>query len=278
MSKRSLQRNKIFVAADVEEKCREGKCWITKDGRVYDVTAFACDHPGGEDVLLAYAGKDVGEIMASDDEHRHSDSAYELLAEYQVGILGREAKIVDGDAQIDEDFYPQETAVVDDYKAHQFLDLDRPLVMQIVNASFSKNFYLQQVHQPRHLPQPARFFGPDVLEMVTRTHWWVVPLIWGPITAALFARSVAQQQPHFSPYNPLEWTFGGTQLAWTMACFFFGNFVWTVLEYGLHRFLFHVDDFLPDRPIFLALHFLLHGQSCRANGGGLIVPREVSGR
>jgi hypothetical protein len=27
----------------------------------------------------------------------------------------------------------------------------------------------------------------------------------------------------------------------------------------LHRFLFHIDEMLPDRPIFLVLHFLLHG-------------------
>lgn len=44
-----------------------------------------------------------------------------------------------------------------------------------------------------------------------------------------------------------------------MLCFFFGNFFWTVLEYGMHRFLFHIDDILPDHPVFLTLHFLLHG-------------------
>jgi 4-hydroxysphinganine ceramide fatty acyl 2-hydroxylase len=32
-----------------------------------------------------------------------------------------------------------------------------------------------------------------------------------------------------------------------------------MLEYGLHRFLFHIDYWLPDRPFFLMLHFLLHG-------------------
>ena len=45
----------------------------------------------------------------------------------------------------------------------------------------------------------------------------------------------------------------------TMMCFFFGNLVWTILEYTLHRFLFHVDYYLPDAPWALTLHFLLHG-------------------
>jgi 4-hydroxysphinganine ceramide fatty acyl 2-hydroxylase len=41
--------------------------------------------------------------------------------------------------------------------------------------------------------------------------------------------------------------------------FMIGNVIWTILEYGMHRFLFHVDEWLPDRPFFLMLHFLLHG-------------------
>ncbi|KAJ3745242.1 inositolphosphorylceramide-B C-26 hydroxylase, partial [Lentinula raphanica] len=45
----------------------------------------------------------------------------------------------------------------------------------------------------------------------------------------------------------------------TLICFFIGNFIWTLLEHIFHRFLFHVDYYLPDKPIFLLLHFLLHG-------------------
>lgn len=49
--------------------------------------------------------------------------------------------------------------------------------------------------------------------------------------------------------------------AWslTFACFLLGNLIWTLLEYGFHRFLFHVDGLLPDMPAFLTLHFLMHG-------------------
>jgi 4-hydroxysphinganine ceramide fatty acyl 2-hydroxylase len=48
-------------------------------------------------------------------------------------------------------------------------------------------------------------------------------------------------------------------VAKTLACFFLGNFIWTILEYTLHRFLFHIDEWLPDKPIFLVLHFMMHG-------------------
>jgi hypothetical protein len=35
--------------------------------------------------------------------------------------------------------------------------------------------------------------------------------------------------------------------------------IWTILEYVFHRFLFHIDEVLPDQPLFLTLHFLMHG-------------------
>jgi 4-hydroxysphinganine ceramide fatty acyl 2-hydroxylase len=45
----------------------------------------------------------------------------------------------------------------------------------------------------------------------------------------------------------------------TLLSFFMGNIIWTMLEYGMHRFVFHVDEMLPDRPLFLTMHFLAHG-------------------
>lgn len=38
-----------------------------------------------------------------------------------------------------------------------------------------------------------------------------------------------------------------------------GMLVWTFIEYALHRWLFHVDDILPDNGWALTGHFLLHG-------------------
>ena len=52
------------------------------------------DHPGGDDILLQYAGGDVGQIMGDESEHVHSASAYEMMDEYKVGELGGDEKIV----------------------------------------------------------------------------------------------------------------------------------------------------------------------------------------
>lgn len=100
--------------------------------------------------------------------------------------------------------------------------------------------------------------------MFTRTPWYVVPMIWLPIAASLFYRSAQQYtlleqgKPELVPFRTAV-TFTPTAMASTTGLFALGVFIWTLLEYTLHRFLFHVDELLPDAGPFLTLHFLLHG-------------------
>ena len=85
-------------------------------------------------------------------------------------------------------------------------------------------------------------FSPRILAVFTKTAWWVIPAFWLPIIAALvwpFARD-----------------FGVVS---TLMLMCLGIFVWTLVEYAVHRFLFHVDEVLPNVPPILLVHFLLHG-------------------
>ena len=159
------KRFRILTAEDVEEHASPRSCWVTRDGKVYDVTEFLPDHPGGDDLILKYAGKDVGEIMKDSTEHDHSNSAYNMLDEFIIGRLGADAGIIDENWVATEDFKPDETDASRDYEKNQFLDLRKPLLRQFFSANFSKSYYLQQIHQPRHVVHSARLFGPEFLEV-----------------------------------------------------------------------------------------------------------------
>lgn len=260
------KRVRIFATEDVANHRSAGSCWVVLRGKVYDVTAFIPDHPGGEDFILKNAGSDVENIMKDRDLHAHSDAAYDMLEEYVIGRLGTQATTVSDDWEAADDFKPEDTDTAEDFAKTQFLDLRQPLLWQMWQANFSKSYYLKQVHQPRHLKHSARLFGPDILEMFTRTVWYVVPMVWLPIAINLFVRSMLQfTMPLPSVWDNPVYPFSKLSsltldmFMSTLPFFFLGNIIWTLLEYGMHRFLFHIDELLPDKPVFLTLHFLLHG-------------------
>ena len=75
---------KQFKVADVAAHNKEKDLWIIIDGKVYDVTSFTDEHPGGVDTLLDVAGMDG---TAEFEGVGHSDSARNDLAKYLVGEL-----------------------------------------------------------------------------------------------------------------------------------------------------------------------------------------------
>ncbi|EME31009.1 Cytochrome b5 [Galdieria sulphuraria] len=63
--------------------------WIVIDGKIYDVTQFLDEHPGGEEVLLEVAGRDATREF---EDVGHSDEARELREKYLVGVVRKETK------------------------------------------------------------------------------------------------------------------------------------------------------------------------------------------
>jgi len=265
--------------ADVRSHNNTKSCYVTIGSKVYDVTDFLEDHPGGSELVLEYAGKDVEHILKDEASHFHSDAAYEILEESLVGFIATEpiingatksakpAEIVPllpsaaGKAELNgltrengkplyaatgmssEADLSRETDPDKDYKEHKFLDLSKPLLMQVWNGGFSKDFYLEQVHRPRHYKggDSAPLFG-NFLEPLSKTPWWIVPTLWWP--CVVIVTSIAMQ---------------GLSKPATAGYFAFGLCFWTIIEYILHRCLFHLDEHLPDNRVGITLHFLLHG-------------------
>ncbi|PYH89745.1 mitochondrial cytochrome b2 [Aspergillus ellipticus CBS 707.79] len=53
--------SKVFDAAEVAKHNTPESCWVILYGKVYDVTDFLSEHPGGSRIILKLAGKDATE-------------------------------------------------------------------------------------------------------------------------------------------------------------------------------------------------------------------------
>lgn len=259
-----------FTRDDVESHASSNDCFVTIGDNVYDVTDFLDSHPGGPELVLEYAGKDIAAILKDEVSHTHTEAAYEILEESLVGFLvpkkaanghangngqangnghaNGHANGVNGDAHTNGNgtangsvngrwVHPRtgmscaedlnkETDTGEDYKKHKFLDLNKPLFPQVWFGGFSKEFYLDQVHRPRHYKggQSAPFFG-NFLEPLSKTPWWVVPTLWWPCVS----------------YGVYVASKGFDSLFAEFLYFLVGIWFWTLFEYLLHRFLFHLD-------------------------------------
>jgi len=59
-------------------------CWVVIYDRVYDVTKFLREHPGGEDVIIDHAGRDATIAFHGTG---HSSDAIEIMRDYLIGEL-----------------------------------------------------------------------------------------------------------------------------------------------------------------------------------------------
>ncbi|KAK1255406.1 hypothetical protein MKX08_009401 [Trichoderma sp. CBMAI-0020] len=49
------------AASEILQHNKRGDIWIVVDGEVYDITQFAPEHPGGQEIIYKFAGKDASE-------------------------------------------------------------------------------------------------------------------------------------------------------------------------------------------------------------------------
>jgi 4-hydroxysphinganine ceramide fatty acyl 2-hydroxylase len=120
--------------------------------------------------------------------------------------------------------------------------------------------YLEFIHSPIHLPFTARLFDWNFFESFSKTFWWVVPLIWVPVSMYfLYFGLLSDVAPGRSINNYVSLRSDNFNILVVILLYLTGLLIWTKLEYVMHRFVFHIDNKLPDLRILKILHFTLHG-------------------
>merc|ERR1712018_189928 len=72
------------VAQHTQGRGEDKSVWTIVHDKVYDVTKFLDEHPGGEEILMENAGIDSTEAF---EDVGHSSDAREMLKDYFIGDL-----------------------------------------------------------------------------------------------------------------------------------------------------------------------------------------------
>merc|ERR1711863_258432 len=87
------KETKIFSLEEVEKHKQSSgddkSIWMVIHDKVYDVSKFLDEHPGGEEILIEHAGQDATEPF---EDVGHSTDARDMMKDYLVGELREEDK------------------------------------------------------------------------------------------------------------------------------------------------------------------------------------------
>lgn len=99
MSTEEGASKKVIPLTEISKHKSINDLWMAVNGKVYDITKFVDQHPGGEEVLLEHAGTDA---TAAFEDVGHSENAVEMLDEYYVGDGNpEELKVAEKKADVD---------------------------------------------------------------------------------------------------------------------------------------------------------------------------------
>ncbi|RDD40073.1 Cytochrome b5 [Trichoplax sp. H2] len=80
----SEESTKTFTREEVAKHNNGQALWLIIHNKVYDVSKFMEEHPGGEEVLLEMAGKEATEAF---EDVGHSTDARSMMQNYYIGDI-----------------------------------------------------------------------------------------------------------------------------------------------------------------------------------------------
>jgi len=237
----------LFTSDEVSKHDNAEDCWVIHNDFVYNVTDFIEKHPGGAELILNHAGKDISNLFDDVNFHNHSSAAHSMLRDYRVGKL--------------KNFKNKAHHIPDEFSMDGWMedqvDWNKGMVCQV--HKFGSQ-YMKWCNSP--VDRKLRLFDSNFIEFFTKTPWYMIPIIWIPVIIILSYFSIRELYTTISDVDNVQNTDSTYVATATLFSYLFwfclGAPVWTLVEYLLHRFLFHLEP--NDSPYLITFHFFLHGQ------------------
>lgn len=237
------------------------------------------------------------------NKHGHTKSALNMMLQYRVGRVLHANTMRSSGASATQQLEEYELYKLEELTAYPrmaekeiaYKDFtirrDKGLIWQAMFLSLEQYDHL--IETPIYVPH-CRLFDTAFLEPFSKTKFWVVAALWLPLSVFWGMRALLKDYSVSSPsvlnrhlYLPNNnWIFrnypntesSGSSAAEQLQAsvdvskfavfncvfiWFCGVLLWTLMEYCLHRFLFHFERLVPrpviDNPLGKLLHLVLHG-------------------
>lgn len=82
---------KQITLAQVKKNNKSTSCWTIVNRKVYNVTQWINQHPGGASRILGLCGKDGTRMFGG--QHAGQSAPENVLASYQIGVLRTKKKV-----------------------------------------------------------------------------------------------------------------------------------------------------------------------------------------
>ncbi|CCL99242.1 uncharacterized protein FIBRA_01257 [Fibroporia radiculosa] len=165
---------RVLTGPEVAAHASRDDCWIIVHGKVYDVTEFLPEHPGGQAIILKYAGKDA--TVAYEPIHPPDAITTNLRPEKHLGVIDAStvAKVVQEVTEEEkrrQKFLAARPPLDSIINMHDFESVARQVITEKAWAYYSSASDDEITIRENRMAYQRVWFRPRILRDVTVVDW-----------------------------------------------------------------------------------------------------------
>ncbi|KAH6914012.1 cytochrome b2 [Coprinopsis sp. MPI-PUGE-AT-0042] len=165
---------RVLSGNEVAKHNSRESCWIIVHGKVYDVTEFLDDHPGGSKIILKYAGKDATEEY--EPIHPPDAITTNLPPEKQLGVVDpdtvKKVEVKTTDAEMQRlERVSRRPPLSQVLNLHDFETIAKEVMTEKAWAYYSSAADDEITNRENHAAYHRIWFRPHILVDVEKVDW-----------------------------------------------------------------------------------------------------------